>query len=73
MYVCICNALTERDVRAAIAEGARNVPSVYRGCGCEPQCGRCSRTIAEILGTVPTGDDGHLARQPGDICLVAAE
>ncbi|MCH2394993.1 bacterioferritin-associated ferredoxin [Oceanibaculum sp.] len=50
MYVCICNAISERHVRTAIAEGATTAGKVYRACGSQPQCGRCKQSICEMLG-----------------------
>ncbi|WP_236024635.1 (2Fe-2S)-binding protein [Arenibaculum pallidiluteum] len=50
MYVCICNALTERRIRAAIAEASpRTVAGVYAACGVRPQCGKCAPAIADLL------------------------
>jgi len=51
MYVCICNSLTDRDVRRAAQEsGERRCPkSVYRRLGCRPRCGRCLSFAGEII------------------------
>ena len=49
MYVCICNAINDRCVKAAAADGARRPLDVYRASGCNPQCGKCARQIREIL------------------------
>ncbi|KZD03537.1 (2Fe-2S)-binding protein [Oceanibaculum pacificum] len=50
MYVCICNAISDRRVRAVIEDGAATVGQVYRACGSQPQCGRCRTTICDMLG-----------------------
>ncbi|HEX5452984.1 MAG TPA: (2Fe-2S)-binding protein [Stellaceae bacterium] len=60
MYVCLCNALTDRDVRARIDSGGSSVAMVYRACGCEPRCGKCIPYIRQILRE--TGDDANSAR-----------
>jgi len=49
MYVCLCNALTDRDVRAHSAEGGCSVAMVYRSLGCEPQCGKCVPYVRQML------------------------
>ena len=49
MIVCSCNAFSEVDVRTAVANAARRVSEVYKFIGCTPQCGRCARTVKEIL------------------------
>jgi bacterioferritin-associated ferredoxin len=49
MYVCLCNALTDRDMRANIVSGISSVAMVYRACGCEPQCGKCVPFVRNML------------------------
>ena len=49
MYVCLCNALTDRDLRPHTAGGAASVSMVYRACGCQPQCGKCVPFIRQML------------------------
>ncbi|MCC7282830.1 MAG: (2Fe-2S)-binding protein [Acetobacteraceae bacterium] len=53
MIVCLCNALTDRDVRDAAARGAERVSQVYRECGCRVDCGKCAREMRDILRTPP--------------------
>ena len=45
MYVCLCNALTDRQVRQAVADGACRPREVYGACGCRAQCSSCARAI----------------------------
>ena len=49
MYVCLCNALTDRDVAAPMAGGNCSVAMVYRACGCQPQCGKCVPFVRQML------------------------
>ena len=49
MYVCICNALTDRRIRGVIDAGAGSLGSVYRNCGVAPQCGKCGEMIRSFL------------------------
>lgn len=49
MYVCLCNALTDRDLRPHTACGGTSVAMVYRACGCEPQCGKCVPLVRQML------------------------
>jgi bacterioferritin-associated ferredoxin len=49
MYVCLCNALTDRDVAAPMAGGNCSVSMVYRACGCQPQCGKCVPFVRQML------------------------
>jgi bacterioferritin-associated ferredoxin len=48
MYICLCNALTDRDVRNS-AEGGCSVAMVYRSLGCEPRCGKCVPFVRQML------------------------
>ncbi|MCB9947603.1 MAG: (2Fe-2S)-binding protein [Rhodospirillaceae bacterium] len=57
MYVCICNALRDKDVEQAVAAGARTVFDVYGFHGCEPQCGRCMPTMQTFLGGAAPAND----------------
>jgi bacterioferritin-associated ferredoxin len=49
MYVCLCNALTDTQLRQAASKGAPSVSAVYAGCGCQAQCGCCVATVLSIL------------------------
>lgn len=60
MYVCVCHALTDRDVRAAESEGAARGSEVFRHFGLKPQCGRCVSSMHGMLGKhEPGGDRRH--------------
>ena len=41
MVVCVCNAIKERDVRAAARGGASSAYQAYRALGCQAKCGQC--------------------------------
>lgn len=50
MIVCSCNVLSDSDVRSACRQSApRTAGEVYGCLGCSPQCGRCARTIKQIM------------------------
>ena len=51
MIVCSCNVLSDQDVRAALGAGEapRTASQIYGCLGCNPQCGRCARTIRTIM------------------------
>lgn len=57
MYVCLCNALKCRDVKAAAAAGARDVPDVFKACGAKPRCGRCFEEAARFLSPASPAPD----------------
>jgi bacterioferritin-associated ferredoxin len=49
MYVCTCARVRERELRAAIREGAHSVESVGAACGAGIRCGLCHEQIAELI------------------------
>ena len=49
MIVCVCNRLTEKDVRAAARAGARTPESAYASLDCEVQCGCCLDYAQDII------------------------
>mgnify|MGYP001270325312 FL=1 len=49
MYVCICNAIRETDLRSAARECAGDADAVYEALGHRPQCGQCLDDAAELL------------------------
>jgi bacterioferritin-associated ferredoxin len=50
MIVCLCHGKSERDVEAAIREGADSVEAVGDRCGAGTGCGACVDEIAQKLG-----------------------
>jgi bacterioferritin-associated ferredoxin len=49
MYVCVCKAVTSREVEAAIDGGASSVGEVTRACRAGGDCGTCHATIDKML------------------------
>lgn len=49
MYACICRAVTESEVCAAIAAGARSAKQIRDTTGAGGDCASCVRGICAIL------------------------
>jgi bacterioferritin-associated ferredoxin len=50
MYMCVCNALTDRALKqAASSLATASLGQVYAACGCHLQCGKCVRAVAKLL------------------------
>ncbi len=53
MYLCICNAITDRQARSHRAPsggtGEYSVSAFYRALGVKPKCGKCVRGVREML------------------------
>jgi bacterioferritin-associated ferredoxin len=52
MYVCLCNAITDRDFRAHAADESCTVATVYRSIGTKPKCGKCVPYVRQLLRQV---------------------
>jgi len=49
MYLCICNAIREKDFRALAACCGGKAETLYRELGHEPQCRQCLEEAEDIL------------------------
>lgn len=49
MYVCLCNAISDKHVRACAGRGRCSVSDIYKAQGCQAQCGKCASSIRAIL------------------------
>ncbi|MEI2416657.1 (2Fe-2S)-binding protein [Orrella sp. JC864] len=60
MYVCICNAVTERQIHASVEQGATSLADLQFELGVATCCGCCADTAEQYL---PGG--AACASQPG--------
>jgi bacterioferritin-associated ferredoxin len=58
VYVCICNGVTERQIREAAENGCRTVAELTMRTGCGATCGTCLDTAVAVLDSV------HGEREP---------
>jgi bacterioferritin-associated ferredoxin len=49
MYVCVCNAVTDRQIRAQSECTRGTVAEIYRALGIKLKCGKCVRTAKCII------------------------
>ena len=61
MYVCVCNAVTESDIRSAVVGGVRNLQQLTRMTGCGSTCGCCKEMAANVLKQAVS--DAHQQRE----------
>lgn len=70
MYVCICNGVTEDDVRGCMAAGASTAKAVRAACGMKPGCGTCTKRLCAMVSQCRAAADlanelaGELAGEP---------
>ena len=57
MYVCICNAITDSDIRNAADDGATNLWDLQSTLGVASGCGSCKRHAMEILREHQQGEN----------------
>lgn len=49
MYVCICKAVTDKQIRRAAAKGVDNLYELRESLGVASGCGSCAGAAEEIL------------------------
>lgn len=49
MFVCVCNAVTEKDIGSAVAEGCRSLRELREQLGVGACCGRCCDCARGVL------------------------
>ena len=49
MYVCVCNAVTDSDIRDAVDNGVCTIRQLRQKTGCTSTCGCCKDLACEIL------------------------
>jgi bacterioferritin-associated ferredoxin len=67
MLVCVCKAVSDRDVARAIADGAASVDEIARCTGAGTECGSCRESLACSLAGACQG--GGRADRPTLIAL----
>jgi bacterioferritin-associated ferredoxin len=56
MWVCLCKAVTDQQIRLAVRSGARSLPEIALRCRAGTGCGGCAAELCRIL-------EDELARQ----------
>ena len=49
MYVCLCNGVTDRQIRDAAAAGCRTMSELTMRTGCGATCGSCIEMATALL------------------------
>ncbi len=52
MYICICKAVTDGQIRSAVQEGVTSMSGLRQSLGCAGQCGKCGKHVKEIRDQV---------------------
>ncbi|MDM3871221.1 bacterioferritin-associated ferredoxin [Porticoccus sp. W117] len=49
MYVCICRAVTDNQIRQEVSHGASTMREVGQRLGVGTQCGKCSKHARSVI------------------------
>ena len=71
MILCICQSVTDRDVEAAIQDGARSLADVSRACGAGNDCGCCRGMIEQRLDSACGGSCADCPRREHELASAA--
>jgi len=82
VIICSCNVFSEQQVRSALADATQQMrmSQVYACLGKAAQCGRCARTIKEIMSSklrsgvsvISSGGPVIDSRQPAELLIAAS-
>jgi len=70
MYVCLCNGVTDLDIRHAAAVGCRTLGDLTMHTGCGATCGSCLSMAAELLAEMSPSATPFDTSEPRP-CLLA--
>ncbi len=49
MYVCICNQVSDKDIKASVQDGATTMRALYQEHKIGNQCGKCCQCAKKVL------------------------
>lgn len=65
MYICICNAVTDRQVKDSANAGVRSLDELTQKLGVGAGCGRCRECATELLREACAGLQPRTPRPVG--------
>jgi bacterioferritin-associated ferredoxin len=63
LYVCVCNAVTDKEIREHVRGGACTLADLAGCAGVGAGCGRCRDVALEVLREAREGSDRTASRQ----------
>jgi bacterioferritin-associated ferredoxin len=67
MVLCICQSVTDREIDAAIRDGARSLAEVSRVSGAGGDCGCCRRAIEQRISRACSGNCADCPRRDAEL------
>ncbi len=72
MYVCVCKAVTESQIKHAMAEGSCTRRELFKCLGVGGDCGKCNQQVKEILSNNKhTCNQYRMQKSPNSTILAA--
>lgn len=62
MYICVCRAVSDRQVKQAVKDGACSLRDLRQCLGVTEDCGRCAKAALDVLRAQEARDN---RQQPG--------
>jgi bacterioferritin-associated ferredoxin len=68
MYVCVCKAVTDTQIKSAINEGVNSRRELFKCLGVGGDCGKCNPHVKELLDC----HNHSLMQNPANHSILAA-
>mgnify|MGYP001304022700 CR=1 FL=1 len=65
MYICSCRAVTDGQIKKAVAEGTRTFRALCKQLGCGTQCGICAKYAKEVFDQAKKDLPGEQTSEEG--------
>ena len=72
MYICLCNAITDRQIVQAAEQGARSGDDLAHGLGVGLGCGRCTACAIALLHETVVALKGNAGARASSVAESAA-
>lgn len=59
MYICICNAVTQNEIKEAAKQGKTTMDLIRKNDEFDRRCGKCSIAVQKELNKYKEGDDDN--------------
>ena len=69
MYVCVCNGVTEQDIRRAMDGGCSSMSELTMRTGCGATCGCCVETACGMLDEATDARSQVVAASAGNVVV----
>jgi bacterioferritin-associated ferredoxin len=56
MYVCLCNGITEGQIREAVSDGAHSLRELSQCLGVASCCGKCADCVQQVVHEALSAD-----------------